>query len=669
MEYTQNPEKKLAEQEKTIQRQQAYIAQLEEQNRDLAESFDIISNSFFWKITKPFRFLLDVLKWLFRPREEKGLLRKGLYSLRMNGLRFTWHKALEKIYHADYAAKSAKRPLFSEEALDRQREHVFPERIKFSIAVPLYNTPELFLRAMIESVQAQTYQDWELCMADGSGAEHGDVERICREYMDQDARIRYRRLEKNLGISGNTNACMEMAEGDYIGLFDHDDLLHPAALYEVMRTIENTGADFIYTDESTFRDTPEDAYLPHFKPDFAPDNLRANNYICHFTVFKRALLDEAGWFDPTCDGSQDHDMILRLTEKAQRVAHIPEILYYWRAHAGSVAESPGVKPYVTAAGIRAVEKQLERLNLEGEVAPVQPGLTIYRTRYAVRGTPKVSILIPNYEHLKDLQSCLDSIFSKTTWPDYEIVIVENNSTSREIFSYYEALQKAHDNVRVVTWQGAFNFPAINNYGARFCTGEYLLLLNNDTRVISPDWIEEMLMFAQRPDVGAVGAMLDYPDNTIQHAGVCLGMGGIAGHFFQGADRHNLGYMGRLLYPQNVSAVTAACMLLRRDVWENVSGMDETWAVAFNDVDLCMRIRKTGLLIVWTPYAELYHDESKSRGSENTSEKRARFREEVRRFRERWENELESGDPYFNPNFSLTRSDYFVQYPLQPHDAR
>lgn len=598
-----------------------------------------------------------------------ALLRKTWYSLHSVGVRVTWWKVLNKLhYHSNYA-HIAKQQLFSTEELARQREHVFPQRIRFSIVVPLYNTPERFLREMIESVQAQTYADWELCMADGSDDQHPDVEHICREYVEKDSRVRYRRLEKNRGISGNTNACLEMVTGDYIGLFDHDDLLHPAALYEVMRTIENTGADFVYTDETTFHNTPKDAYLPHFKPDFAPDNLRANNYICHFTVFKRALLDKVGLFDPACDGSQDHDMVLRLTEKARRVAHIPEILYYWRAHAGSVAESTGVKPYVIEAGIRAVEKQLERLGLEGKVEPVRPGMSFYRIRYAVAGTPKVSILIPNYEHINDLRTCLNSIFYKTTWPDYEIVIVENNSSSRELFAYYESLQREHANVRVVTREGAFNYSTVNNYGARFCTGDYLLLLNNDIEVITPEWIEEMLMFAQRADVGAVGAKLYYPDRTIQHAGVCLGLGGVAGHYFHHMSQENVGYMGRLLYPQNMAAVTAACMLLRREIWDKVGGLDEDWAVAFNDVDLCMRIRKAGYLIVWTPYAKLIQYESKSRGTEDTPEKQKRFEGEVLRFQSRWAKELEAGDPYYNPNFSLDRSDFFVKPNVQQYDAR
>lgn len=596
-------------------------------------------------------------------------MRKVIASIQQYGVRVTWQRVMQKVYSGENYARIAKQALFSEKELAAQRECRFPRKIKFSVVVPLYNTPERFLRAMIESVLAQTYKEWELCLADGSDAAHGDVERVCREYAEKDARVRYRKLEKNLGISGNTNACLEMAEGDYIGLLDHDDLLHPAALHEVMRAICGKNADFIYTDESIFHDTPEDAYLAHFKPSFAPDNLRANNYICHFSVFKRTLLEEVGLFDPACDGSQDHDMVLRLTEKAGRVAHIPEILYYWRAHAGSVAQETGVKPYAIAAGVRAVEKQLERLGLEGVVEPVKPGLTIYRTRYTIKGTPKVSILIPNYEHLKDLRTCLDSIFEKTSWPNYEIVIVENNSRSKELFAYYDELTREHANVRVVTWEGKFNYSAVNNFGARFCSGEYLLLLNNDTAVVTPDWIEEMLMFAQRPDVGAVGCMLVYPNKTVQHAGVILGLGGVAGHAFHHTLRAHLGYMGRLLYAQDLSAVTAACMLMRREVWDRVKGLDEGYAVAFNDTDLCMRIRQAGWLVVWTPFAELIHAESKSRGDDLSPEKQRRFQGEVSRFKERWGKELAAGDPYYNPNCSLNRSDFFVEPDLRQHDAR
>lgn len=599
----------------------------------------------------------------------KTLFLKCVGSLRTNGWRATWRKAAAILCATDNYRSIARKPLFSEAELAEQRRHVFPREIRFSIIVPLYNTPERFLREMVDSVLAQTYGDWELCLADGSDEAHGDVEAICRRFAAGDSRIRYRKLERNLGISGNSNAALAMAEGDYVGLLDHDDLLHPAALYEVRRTIENTGADFLYTDEGTFSGKPKNMFLAHFKPDFAPDNLRANNYICHFTVFQRALLAETGDFDPACDGSQDHDLVLRLTEKARRVAHIPELLYYWRAHSGSVAGDAAAKPYAALAGIRSVEKQLARLGLAGAVESVGPGLTFYRTRYAIHGAPRVSILIPNYEHIDDLRTCLDSIFAKTTWPEYEIVIVENNSASPALFAYYDLLQRQHANLRVVTWQGAFNYSAINNFGARFCTGEYLLLLNNDVEVITPDWIQEMLMFAQRSDVGAVGAMLYYPDDTVQHAGVIVGMGGPAGHQHKHFRRGDAGYAGRLLYAQNLSAVTGACLMMPRAVWEQVGGLDEALAVAYNDVDLCLRIREAGYLIVWTPFAQLYHYESRSRGQDDTPEKQQRFQSEARFFQTRWEKTMASGDPYFNPNLALYRGDFSFAPTVKPHDAR
>lgn len=659
----------LAGQRQTIQEQQQRITQLEVENAQLRESFNGISTAFFWKITKPARFTLDVIKGVSHHGQIGSLTRKGLYSLRTQGVRATWQRALRVIYAVNSAQTIAKQALFTEEELAAQREHRFPRKIKFSIVVPLYNTPERFLREMIKSVQAQTYADWELCMADGSDQTHPEVGRICREYITADERIRYQRLEKNRGISGNTNACLELADGDYIALFDHDDLLHPAALYEVMRGICEKDADFIYTDESVFHNSPEDAYFLHFKPSYAPDTLLSNNYICHLTVFRRSLLDEVGGFEPACDGSQDHDMVLRLTEKARKIVHIPEILYYWRAHSGSVADGVGHKPYVLEAGIRAVKQHLARVGLEGEVSTVIPGTAIYRIRYKIQGMPKISILIPNKDHLQDLKKCLESIFEKTTYPNYEIVIVENNSTSSKIFSYYDRLQQTHGNVRIVTWEGPFNDSAINNFGAQYCTGEYLLLLNNDIEVITPDWIEEMLMYAQRPDVGAVGAKLYYPDKTIQHAGVILGIGGVAEHAHKYFNRNEFGYMGRLLYAQNVSAVTAACVMIRRDIWDEVGGLDETFKVAFNDVDLCMRIRKCGYLIIWTPFAELYHYESKSRGLDDTPEKRRRFEGEVRHFQERWAKELAAGDPYYNPNFRLDRTDFCYNSDIRPHDAR
>ena len=660
---TQEKEIKKIEQELAHYKEhyQAIAARNAALERQLAESqnaYNVISNAFFWKITKPARVIADWIKMPLRKVAVFRLMNKGLRCLHENGWRYTWGKVKNKLKNRQDFSALANKLLFTEQELAEQRKHQFPKSIKFSIVVPLFNTPEKFLREMIQSVIDQTYSDWELCMADGSDAQHSDVERICRQYTKKDSRIKYKKLEKNLGISGNTNACLEMATGDYIGLFDHDDLLHPAALYEVMRAICEQGADFVYTDENTFHNEPKDAFCPHYKPDFAPDTLRANNYICHFTVFKKQLLEKTGVFRPECDGSQDYDMVLRLTEVAKHIVHIPEILYYWRAHANSVAESVGAKPYVIEAAHRAIKEHLQRVGLQGKVLDTAVP-SMYRIKYALTSTPLVSIIIPNKDHVEMLRKCVHSIMTQTTYSRYEIIIIENNSEETETYEYYKEIEK-DSRVKIATWNGKFNYSAINNYGVQYAAGEYVLLLNNDTEIITPDWIQELLMFAQRTDVGAVGAKLYYEDDTIQHAGLGIGLLSLAGHLHRGFDRRHPGYMGRLIYAQDLSGVTFACVMIPRQVWNEVGGLDESFAVAFNDVDMCMRIRKAGYLIVWTPYAELYHYESKSRGLEDTPEKKKRFEGEVKRFQERWKDELAAGDPYYNPNLSLDREDFSLR---------
>lgn len=643
---------------------QAAIGQREALKIQLAEvqnAYSAISNAFFWKITKPFRVCLDALKRIFGKVAFFRLMGKGLRCLHQNGWRYTWRKVKNKLTHRQEFTALANKPLFTDEELEHQRNTVFPRSIKFSIVVPLYNTPEKFLHEMIRSVIDQTYANWELCMADGSDAAHDSVEKICRQYMRKDPRIKYRRLEQNLGISGNTNACLEMAAGDYIGLFDHDDLLHPAVLHEVMRAICEQDADFIYTDELTFSNKIDNVITAHFKPDFAPDNLRANNYICHFTVFSAAILKTVGGFRGEYDGSQDHDFILRATEQAEKIVHIPKLLYYWRSHPNSVAADINSKTYAIDAGKRAVRDQIRRMGMDATVESSKAFPTIYRIKYELKETPKVSIIIPNKNHCEDLKRCIRSIKRLTTYSNYEIVIVDNQSNEEDLVEFYDQL-RCDDRTNIVSFDKEFNYSEANNFGVRYATGEYYILLNNDTEVISPAWIEEMLMYAQRDDIGAVGAKLYFPDHTIQHAGVILGLGPhrTAGHAFSKVDGENLGYMGRLYYAQNVSAVTAACVMIPRRVWEAVNGLDTSFAVAFNDVDLCMRIRQMGYLIVWTPYAELYHYESKSRGSENTPEKKKRFESEVQRFRERWKKQLKEGDPYYNPNLTLERADFSIK---------
>jgi GT2 family glycosyltransferase len=539
----------------------------------------------------------------------------------------------------------------------------FPEDIKISILVPLYNTPLDFLKDMIGSVEGQTCGHWELCLADGSDAQHPEVGEYCKERAAADPRIVYQKLERNEQISGNTNHCLEFATGNYIGLLDHDDILHPSVIYEYMKAITEQGADYIYCDEGTFSGNSIDNFITlHFKPDFAPDNLRANNSICHFSVFSRALLEGTEVFRSKFDGSQDHDMILRLTSLAKHVVHVPRLLYYWRSHRASVASDISAKPYAIEAARGAVADHLEKQGFKDfEIVSTRAFETIFRIKYALEGDPKVSILIPNCDHEEDLRRCVSSILEKSTYDNYEIIIIENNSRSDSIFACYKELEQ-DPRVKVVTYEGAFNYSKVNNFGAKAATGDYLILLNNDTEVIALNWMEELLMFAQRKDVGAVGAKLYYADRTIQHAGIVLGLGAhrTAGHIFYRFEGDNLGYMGKLWYQQNVSAVTGACLMVKKALYEELGGLDESFAVALNDVDFCLRLREKGLLNIFNPYCELYHYESASRGSdvENAAaEKAERYEQECKIFRDRWGALLEKGDPYYNPNFTLDRPDY------------
>ena len=588
---------------------------------------------------------------------------RTLVYLKKNGLRATVYRVLKGAGPMPVDKRKLKKIVkdyyISAQRREQEENAQFPKDIKFSVLVPLYNTPEKFLKEMIESVEAQTYKNWELCLADGSDSEHSFVGEICKKYADGDKRIKYEKLEKNLGISENTNACISMATGDYIALFDHDDLLHPSALYEVMRAICEHGADFIYTDENTFSEEPHDAYNPHFKPDFSPDTLRSYNYICHLSVFSRELLDSVGYFRSEYDGSQDYDLILRLTEKAKKIFHIRKILYYWRAHKNSVAQDVGAKPYTITAAKKALAAHLERCGLKGEVLDSSVPTT-YHIKYEIDGNPLISVIIPNKDHTDDLDVCLKSLYEKSSYKNFEVIIVENNSTEKETFEYYEKVKQHYENLNVVTWTGIFNYSAINNFGVNYAKGEYILLLNNDVEILNDNCLEEMLMFAQRKDVGAVGAKLYYSDDTVQHAGVILGLGGTAGHAHKHFGRSHPGYMARASIAQNLTACTAACLMMRRDVFDEVGGLDESFEVAFNDVDLCMKIREKGYLVVFTPYAELYHYESKSRGNDSTPEKLERFRGEIDRFKEKWQKQLDDGDPYYNPNLTLTRDDFSLK---------
>lgn len=628
------------------------VAQLEEAEKHIEEldyKLGRIKNSFAWKLSKPLR---GVMHTCVRVRDVYRQYGSPVGVARKVRLKMRQKNAQKQHGLASFP---------NAEERKRQEETVFPKDITFSVLVPLYNTPEKFLREMIDSVQAQTYGKWELCLADGSDDAHPEVGRICQEYMQNDSRIKYKKIEKNLGISGNTNVCFGMATGEYIGLFDHDDLLHPSVLYEYMKAICEQDADYIYCDEVTFEGNSIDNMLTiHFKPDFSIDNLRANNYICHFSVFSEKLLEETGLFRSEFDGSQDHDMILRLTSRAKKIVHVPKILYYWRSHPQSVAADINAKTYAIDAAKRAVLAHLKSCGLEGTVESTRAFPTIFRIKYKLKAKPMISIIIPNKDHRDDLKRCVDSILNKSTYENYEILIVENNSTETETFAYYKMLEN-QPKVRVITYEaeGGFNYSKINNFAAKQAKGEYLLLLNNDTKVITREWMEELLMYAQRDDVGAVGAKLYYADNTIQHAGIVIGLGAhhAAGHTHHLLPKENLGYMGRLCYAQDVTAVTGACLLVRKSLYEQVGGLDESFTVALNDVDFCLRLRALGLLNIFTPFAELYHYESKSRGLDKDGASAERYNKEVAHFRERWKKELDAGDPYFNPNFSLEHATY------------
>ncbi|MCM1174457.1 MAG: glycosyltransferase family 2 protein [Blautia sp.] len=629
----------------------AKLADAEGRAADLELKLGRIRGSVFWRLSKPLR---AAVHWVQRTKE-----RLGYYGSVKGVLRKLDAKRIEQKARASHGTASFPTP----EEAKKQRETVFPKKIRFSILVPLYNTPKKFLSDAVESVLAQTYENWELCLTDDSDAEHAYVEQMCREYAAKDSRILYKRHERSGGIAGNTNFCLSLATGEYIGLFDHDDVLHPSVLYEYMKAICEKDADYIYCDEATFHGNSIDHMITlHFKPDFAIDNLRANNYICHFSVFDRKLLEGTELFRPQFNGSQDHDMILRLTAQAKHIVHIPKLLYYWRSHKDSVAADLNAKAYCIAAGKGAVADHLQRLGFENfEITSTKAFDTIYRIRYEIPGNPRISIVIPNKDHYGDLKRCITSITEKSSYDNYEIIVVENNSADDEIFRYYEELRK-NSQIHIVTYEGEFNYSRINNYGVSKAGGEYVLLLNNDTEVITLDWMEELLMYAQREDVGAVGAKLYYPDKTIQHAGVVIGLGAhrTAGHTHYRVSSNNLGYMGRLCYVQNMTAVTGACLMVKKKIYDKLGGLDEAFAVSLNDVDFCLRIREAGYLNVFTPFAELYHYESASRGSDMEGERAARYNGESERFREKWKKALEAGDPYYNPNFSLDRSDFALK---------
>lgn len=450
-----------------------------------------------------------------------------------------------------------------------------------------------------------------------------------------------------------------MAKGEFMGLLDHDDLLAPNALYEIVQALQDhPQADALYTDEDKVTTELDEHFQPHLKPDFNLDLLRSNNYICHFFVVRRSIVEKAGGFRKEFDGAQDYDFIFRCTENAREVLHVPEILYHWRTHKASTADNPASKMYAFEAGKRAIEANLERTGTKGVVSHTQD-LGFYHVKYPVQGKPLVSVIIPNKDEKETLQTCMEMLNNNTSYQNFEIIIIENNSTTDEIFRYYKELSK-DPRIHLLRWGKEFNYSAINNFGVAHAKGEYLLFLNNDIKSINPDWMEELLGVCQRPEVGGVGAKLIYPDNTIQHAGCVVGMGGIAGHMFVDMPADRTGYLHKASLLQDMSAVTAACLMMKKEVFEEAGGFTEELAVAFNDVDLCLKVRKNNHLIVYDPYAKLYHMESKTRGAEDSKEKVRRFQTEIEYMRCHWLDILKNGDPYYNKNLSLTKWNYSLK---------
>lgn len=522
--------------------------------------------------------------------------------------------------------------------------------------MPVYNPPEIFLREAIESVLNQSYPHWEFCIADdASPSPH--VKQTLEEYQHQDSRIKVVFRTQNGHISATSNSALALATGEFIGLLDHDDVLTPDALYEVVSLLnQHPEADMIYSDEDKLNEKGE--LTGHFfKPDWCPDSFLSRMYTCHFGVYRRDLIDQIGGFRMGYEGSQDYDLVLRFTEKTNNIFHITKILYHWRIHSNSTSGGSTAKPYAYEAGKRALQDAINRRGEPGIVKDVPMYLGHYLIRYKILDYKRVSIIIPTRNLGEILNRCLESIFTLSIYPNFEVIVIDNGSTEAETLEILEKWQEKEPK-RFKSYQLdiPFNFSKINNYAVKQATGDYLLFLNNDTEVIHPDWIDAMVEQAQRSSIGAVGALLRYPDHIIQHAGVVVGIGHFAAHSYWMAAETDPGYGGQIISISNYSAVTAACLMCRREVFEQVGGFDEQLAVAYNDVDFCLKIVEQGYRNIYLPHVVLYHYESKSRGYDTTPDKLQRFMQEVTITRQRWQHYVDH-DPCYNPNLTLSSSNY------------
>ena len=638
------------------------ISMLSEENKRLSEGYLqtvneylLITDSIYWKITKPIRSIVVLLKKVLKKSKLTRYPAKALRLLLKKGPKSTF-RAIKDHFHLNTSADLSK---ISNKRRELEESVQFPKNIKFSILVPLYNTPMKYLAEMIESVQNQTYKNWELCLADGSDSEHENVGEFVKELQARDKRIVYKKLEKNLGISENTNECIRISTGDYICLFDHDDYLHPSALYENMKAICEQNADFIYTDEAVFLGNDIKKIITyHLKPDFALDNLRANNYICHFSVFSRELLEKSGMFRSDYDGSQDHDIILRLTSNAKKVFHIRKILYFWRSHANSVAMDINSKTYAINAGIRAVHDSIVACGEQCEVESSTEYPTIYRIKYELKEKPLISILIHSISDYEKLRHCINDILFRTSYQNYEILIAKRKASNSEAENYFKELSD-NEKIRIIDC-GENNLYAAINTLAGYAKGKHIVLLNANTEVLTVDWIQEMLMYSQRDNVGAVGAKILYPNNRIRHAGLIVGSGdeGVAFTSHNMVERDSGGYMGKLAYSQNVSAVSCECLMVKKELFDSLAGFDTAYLKNYADVDFCLRLGQLGFLTVFTPYSELIYYKNRSNTAKTNKDSKSK---DIAYFKKKWnDNILKKGDPYYNPNLSLSES-YRVLY--------
>ncbi len=588
------------------------------------------------------------------------LRRKGINSFIKN---MRYHFVYKRNFDLSYERYKQTNALLDSHIIEiKSQIKKFKKSPKISIITPVFNVDARWLDKAINSVINQIYENWEFCIVDDASTKK-NIKQIISKYHEKDERIIVKYLEENQGISGSSNEALSISTGDFVGFLDHDDELSVDALYEVARMLqEHPDADMIYSDEDHINSGGK-LIEPYFKPDWSPDLILSSMYTCHFSVYRKKLIDEIGGFRKGYEGSQDYDLVLRLTERTSRIYHIPKILYHWRKTPHSTAMNYKAKGFADINARKALEDALKRRTIKGIVLPgLYPGT--FRVKRNV-SYPRISIIIPTKDEIDLLRRCINSIEQKTNYKNYEIIIIDNDSKDRRTKEYLEKVSEKY-NIKVLKFEKLFNFSAINNFAFKLSKSEYIVFQNNDTEVISEEWLTAMLEHAQRKEVGAVGCKLLYPDDSIQHAGLILGISGIAGQKGIAGHSHKhfpdsaYGYFNRPHIIHDASAVTGACFMLRREIFEEVGGFDENLAVAFNDVDLCLKIRERGFLIVYTPYAKLYHLESASRGYEDKNRNMERFLREYDYMRRKWGNVIDKGDPYYNPNLTLTREDFTIR---------